>query len=180
MPIRPVIRQQCEFTMASEAEGRFMNLMNRGHVLARGGAFRFAGTGAQGLGYKHLNATGGHDVAIATTRAALAQDPSLHYLFRFATLARYGRNTQPLRFRVAGDRVGSPDFFALDASCRSCRLPYLQANFFAMPPRVVMNSAYPEPLQVCGRRHPQYRKICTLPSSRLRQRQLTLKGRACT
>lgn len=94
-----------------------MNLKSRRYVLAGGGAFRVAGTSALTLGCKHLTATGGYDAAIATTRAALAQDPSLCYLFRFATLARYGRNTQPWRFRAAGDRVGLPDFFASDASC---------------------------------------------------------------
>jgi hypothetical protein len=87
-----------------------MNLMSRRYVRAGGGALGVAGTGATRLGYKHLAATGGYDAAVATTRAAVAQNPSLHYLFRFATLAPNGRKIQPLRFRVAGDRVGLPDF----------------------------------------------------------------------
>ena len=46
-----------------------------------------------------------YDGAVAAMRSKLAADPASLELIRYATLAASGHNTQPWRFRVAGDRI---------------------------------------------------------------------------
>jgi len=51
------------------------------------------------------------DEAVAKSRAALAKNPALKDLVRFATLAASGHNTQPWRFRIGEGQVEIlPDF----------------------------------------------------------------------
>jgi nitroreductase len=53
----------------------------------------------------------GYDEGIAASRAALAKEPDLKDLVRFATLAANGHNTQPWRFRLGEGRIDIlPDF----------------------------------------------------------------------
>ena len=88
-----------------------MDSMSRRHALAGGGALVLAGAGAYVIGYRRLAAMGDYDVAVAATRAAMAQNPSHRELVRFATLAPNGHNTQPWRFRIGADRIDIlPDF----------------------------------------------------------------------
>lgn len=88
-----------------------MDSMSRRHALAGGGALVLAGAGASVIGYRRLAAMGEYDVAVAATRAALAQNPSHRELVRFATLAPNGHNTQPWRFCIGADRIDIlPDF----------------------------------------------------------------------
>ena len=85
--------------------------LSRRHVIAGGGAIAIATAGAATLGYRHMASMGEYDEAVAATRAALSNDPSLRELVRFATLAPNGHNTQPWRFRIAAERIDIlPDF----------------------------------------------------------------------
>ena len=43
--------------------------------------------------------------AVATTRAALPQDPAILEFVRYASLAASGHNTQPWRFRIDEKRI---------------------------------------------------------------------------
>lgn len=79
--------------------------MNRRNVLIGGGAIVLAGAGAAALGYRQLSSMDEYNAAVAASRAALGENPSLHEFVRFATLAPNGHNTQPWRFRVAAGRI---------------------------------------------------------------------------
>jgi hypothetical protein len=88
-----------------------MNPVSRREILAGGGALALAGAGAAVLGYRDLASMDDYDAAVAATRAALSDNPSLRELIRFATLAPNGHNTQPWQFRVEGSRIAIlPDF----------------------------------------------------------------------
>lgn len=79
--------------------------MNRRNVLIGGGAVVVAGAGAAALGYRQMSSMEEYNAAVAASRAALSEKPSLRELVRFAVLAPNGHNTQPWRFRVAASRI---------------------------------------------------------------------------
>ena len=79
--------------------------MNRRNVLIGGGTVVVAGAGAAALGYRQMSSMEEYNAAVAASRAALSEKPSLRELVRFAVLAPNGHNTQPWRFRVAASRI---------------------------------------------------------------------------
>ena len=85
--------------------------MNRRQVLAGGGALALAGVGATYIGMRQMGSMTKYDASVAATRAALQEHPEMRDLFRYATLAPSGHNTQPWRFRVGERRIEMlPDF----------------------------------------------------------------------
>jgi hypothetical protein len=79
--------------------------MNRRSILIGGGALATAGAGAAYLGLRRMGSMHEYNASVAATRAALAQDPDLLDLIRYATLAASSHNTQPWRFRIGGRRI---------------------------------------------------------------------------
>lgn len=79
--------------------------MNRRSILIGGGALSAAGAGAAYLGRRRMGSMDEYNASVAATRAALAQNPDLRDLIRYATLAANGHNTQPWRFRIGGRRI---------------------------------------------------------------------------
>jgi nitroreductase len=52
-----------------------------------------------------------YTASVAAARAALSEHPEMRDFIRYATLAASGHNTQPWRFRIAGERIEIlPDF----------------------------------------------------------------------
>ncbi len=85
--------------------------MNRRALLIGGGAAAVAGAGLVSLGFLQMGSEGDYSVTTAASRAALARQPDLLELVRYATLAANGHNTQPWRFRVGEGRITIfPDF----------------------------------------------------------------------
>ena len=79
--------------------------MNRRNILIGGGAFAVAGAGAAYLGLRRKGSMDEYNASVAATRAALAQNPDLRDLIRYATLAANGHNTQPWLFRISERRI---------------------------------------------------------------------------
>jgi nitroreductase len=83
----------------------------RRQFLIGAGAVAITGVGAALFGLRRMGSMDEYTVAVATTRAALTQDPANLELVRYATLAASGHNTQPWRFRIAERRIEVlPDF----------------------------------------------------------------------
>lgn len=81
------------------------SLMKRRNLLIGAGVLALAGGASY---YAVLRQTGSMDdynASIVATRAALAANPDMLDLIRYATLAANGHNTQPWRFRVSEGRV---------------------------------------------------------------------------
>ncbi|MBW8302428.1 MAG: nitroreductase family protein [Brevundimonas sp.] len=79
--------------------------MNRRNWLIGGGALALAG-GSGALGWRAATGSGAdYDRYSARLRAAPPPDPAVTDLIRYATLAANGHNTQPWRFRVAGEAI---------------------------------------------------------------------------
>lgn len=88
-----------------------MILVDRRTALVAGGALILGGAGTAALGYRKLSSMDEYDAAVGASRAALAENPALNELIRFATLAPNGHNTQPWRFRASPGRIDIlPDF----------------------------------------------------------------------
>lgn len=79
--------------------------MNLRELFIGGGAVAIAGAGIAGASLLQMGSMGDYDAGIAATRVALASNPTLPDLIRYATLAANGHNTQPWRFRVDSDGV---------------------------------------------------------------------------
>lgn len=79
--------------------------LDRRTILIGGGAAAVAGAGAVSLSFLQMGSRDDYDAAAAAARAALAKEPDLKELVRFATLAANGHNTQPWRFRLSGGRI---------------------------------------------------------------------------
>lgn len=79
--------------------------MNRRQLLIGGGAVAVGGAGIAGASFLQMGKMSDYDAGVAATRAALASDPGLPDLIRFATLAANGHNTQPWRFRIGTDGI---------------------------------------------------------------------------
>lgn len=79
--------------------------MNRRNWLIGGGALALAG-GCGALGWRAATGSGAdYERYSARRRAAPPPDPAVTDLIRYATLAANGHNTQPWRFRVAGETI---------------------------------------------------------------------------
>lgn len=76
-----------------------------------GGALVVTGIGAAYFGVRQTGSLDEYISSVAATRRALAENPDLRELIRYATLAANGHNTQPWRFRLAEGRIDIlPDF----------------------------------------------------------------------
>jgi hypothetical protein len=85
-----------------------MNI-DRRTIFLGGGAVALAG--AVSLSFLRMGSNDSYAAAAAAMRAALAKEPDLRDLVRFATLAANGHNTQPWRFRLSNGRIDIlPDF----------------------------------------------------------------------
>jgi len=86
--------------------------MNRRNAfILGGGALVIADAATVGLSKFQMGSMGDYDASVAKSRAALAKNPALKDLVRFATLAASGHNTQPWRFRIGEGQVEIlPDF----------------------------------------------------------------------
>jgi Nitroreductase family len=73
--------------------------MNRRQLLLGGGIVAVGGAGIVGASLLQMGSMDDYDSGVAATRAALAKNPAVPDLIRFATLAASGHNTQPWRFR---------------------------------------------------------------------------------
>ncbi len=83
----------------------------RRQFLIGAGTLAITGVGATLFGLRRMGSMDAYADAVAATRAALSQDPTLPELVRYATLAASGHNTQPWRFRVSDRRIEvMPDF----------------------------------------------------------------------
>lgn len=78
---------------------------SRRNLLLGGGAAVLAGAGALSLSFLQMGSSTDYESAAAASRAALAKQPDLKDLVRFATLAANGHNTQPWRFRLGEARI---------------------------------------------------------------------------
>ncbi len=86
-------------------------IIGRRQILIGGAAATVAVTSAGWAGLHGMRSMTDYDASVAASRAALAANPDLQELVRFATLAPSGHNTQPWRFRIEPDRIGLlPDF----------------------------------------------------------------------
>jgi nitroreductase len=74
--------------------------VNRRQLLMGTGALALTGAGAAYLTIRHMGSMADYASALAPARAALAADPELRGLIRYATLAPSGHNAQPWRFRA--------------------------------------------------------------------------------
>lgn len=84
---------------------------SRRNLLVGAGAAVLASTGAVSFSFLQIGSATDYDAAMASARAALAKEPDLKDLVRFATLAANGHNTQPWRFRLSEGRIEIlPDF----------------------------------------------------------------------
>jgi hypothetical protein len=79
--------------------------VNRRNILIGGAALAVAGVGVAYLGLRQMGSMEEYNASVAATRAALSQQPEVHELIRYATLAANGHNTQPWRFRINERRV---------------------------------------------------------------------------
>lgn len=85
--------------------------MKRREMLLGAGALVLASGGAVGASLYQMGSREAYDAAALESRAALAQNPDLKDLVRYATLAANGHNTQPWRFRATVSRIEIlPDF----------------------------------------------------------------------
>ena len=83
----------------------------RRQFLIGAGTSAITGVGATLFGLRRMGSMDAYADAVATTRAALSQDPAILEFVRYATLAASGHNTQPWRFRVGDKRIEVlPDF----------------------------------------------------------------------
>jgi nitroreductase len=80
-------------------------IVNRRNILIGGAALAVAGVGVAYLGLRQMGSMEEYNASVAATRAALSQQPEVHELIRYATLAANGHNTQPWRFRINERRV---------------------------------------------------------------------------
>ena len=78
--------------------------MNRRQLIAGGAAVTVVAAGSAATVW-HMGSSQDYDGAVTAMRSGLAADPATIELIRYATLAASGHNTQPWRFRVAGDRI---------------------------------------------------------------------------
>lgn len=85
--------------------------MNRRSLLFGGGAALAVGGGLAAWSFARMGTMAEYEAGMAAQRAALAGQPELKELVRFATLAANGHNTQPWKFRIAENAVTIlPDF----------------------------------------------------------------------
>lgn len=83
--------------------------MHRRDLLIGGAAMAVAG--AAYTGWRRMGSMEAYNASVVATRAALAQNPDLRELIRYATLAANGHNTQPWRFRIGARSIEIlPDF----------------------------------------------------------------------
>jgi nitroreductase len=83
----------------------------RRQFLIGAGTVAITGVGATLFGLRQMGSMDEYAAAVATTRAALSQDPAILQFVRYATLAASGHNTQPWRFRISDKRIEVlPDF----------------------------------------------------------------------
>jgi nitroreductase len=80
-------------------------MMTRRGLLIGGGAVAIAGAGATYWSLRQMGSMEAYEVSIAASRVVLSENPRLHELVRYATLAANGHNTQPWRFRLGERRV---------------------------------------------------------------------------
>jgi nitroreductase len=86
-------------------------MTSRRNLLIGAGTLAVCGVGASVLGRRRMGSMDEYNAAVAASRAALSQRPSLRELIHYATLAASGHNTQPWRFRVSEGQVDIlPDF----------------------------------------------------------------------
>ena len=84
--------------------------MKRRDVLAGAGALAVLG-GAAAVNVYGMGSAEDYHASAMASRAALAENPDLRELIRFATLAANGHNTQPWRFRATERQIEIlPDF----------------------------------------------------------------------
>ena len=85
--------------------------MNRRNWLIGGGVLAL-GAASGALGWRAATGSGAdYDLYSERLRAAPPPDPGVTDLIRYATLAANGHNTQPWRFRIAGETIDIlPDF----------------------------------------------------------------------
>lgn len=79
--------------------------MNRRSIVIGGGALAVGGVGAAYLGLRQMGSMDEYRASVAATRGALAENPDMRDLIRYATHAASGHNTQPWRFRIAENRI---------------------------------------------------------------------------
>lgn len=83
----------------------------RRQFLIGAGTVAITGVGATLFGLRRMGSMDDYAAAVATTRAALSQDPAKLEFVRYASLAASGHNTQPWRFRIDEKRIEVlPDF----------------------------------------------------------------------
>lgn len=70
-----------------------------------GGALAIAGAGAAYAAVHDMGSLDEYEASVAVTRAVLRQSPEFGEFVRYATLAPSGHNTQPWKFRAAGNRI---------------------------------------------------------------------------
>lgn len=81
------------------------DVMKRRSILIGGGALATAGAAAAYLELRRMGSLDEYSASVAATRAALAQNPEVRELIRYATLAANAHNTQPWRFRVGEGQI---------------------------------------------------------------------------
>jgi nitroreductase len=79
-------------------------MMDR-RVLMFGGAAALVAGGAAAMSFARMGSLGDYGEETARRRAALAANPDMKELVRYATLAANGHNTQPWRFRLAANAI---------------------------------------------------------------------------
>ena len=85
--------------------------MKRRTFLLGGAALAVAGGSAAYLGLRRMGSMDEYKAAVAATRSELNQNPGVHGIIRYATLAANAHNTQAWRFRVSEQGVEIlPDF----------------------------------------------------------------------
>ena len=83
----------------------------RRQFLIGAGTVAITAIGAMLIGRRQMGSMDAYADTVATTRAALSQDPAILEFVRYATLAASGHNTQPWRFRVGDKHIEIlPDF----------------------------------------------------------------------
>jgi nitroreductase len=86
-------------------------MVQRRQILIGGGVLALAGAGAVYSGMRQMGSMEEYNASVAVSRAALSEHPEMRDFIRYATLAASGHNTQPWRFRAAGERIAIlPDF----------------------------------------------------------------------
>lgn len=85
--------------------------MNKREVLFGTGALALIGVGASCFEARRMGSMADYNASAAATRRALAANPQMRDLVRFATLAPNGHNTQPWRFQIREREIAIlPDF----------------------------------------------------------------------